>query len=185
MDRVLKPGLTRLLDFFIEHWPPILISVLGLTMGWFAGLAAYLKPYGLVAWGAVAILSALLLACVYWVAAAAYGRWVMTKFEVRRAGATTVNPLEGHYSKKQLRLADFFHPFFRPTSAAKFQDCELLGPAAIFIGGSQLSHCGFGSCEVVIIKEKTPLVGVTLFQNCIFDRCQFLRVTFSCPKLSI
>lgn len=39
--------------------------------------------------------------------------------------------LDGHFSKKRVRVTDFFHPFFRPTVAAKFDDCELLGPGVI------------------------------------------------------
>ena len=52
--------------------------------------------------------------------------------------AVGINPLDGHFSKKRVRVTDFFHPFFRPTAAAKFEDCELLGPGVIYLDGGQL-----------------------------------------------
>lgn len=62
----------------------------------------------------------------------------------------------------------------------RFEDCELVGPAIILIMGSTLlanSHFE-GSFEdtVIIIQEERRLVGVVGFEDCVFERCKFLKV---------
>jgi len=182
MTRGLKSGFQWLLDFLIERWPAILIGASSIAMTWFARASAFLQPYGPVAWGGVGIACAVLLSFAYRLWSVAYRSWVTTRFEVRRAETTAVNPLAGQFSKQRLRLADFFHPFFQPTSGAKFEDCELLGPAAVWIVAAQLLNSGFYDCEVVIVKEGANVRGVTAFVNCIFDRCKFFSVTFFLTK---
>jgi hypothetical protein len=112
----------------------------------------------------------------------AYRYLVLTRYEVRRAEATTVNPLASYFSKQRLRLADFYHPFFKATRAAKFEDCELLGPVAVALMGGQFLHSAFLDCEVVIVKDDANVQGVTAFENCIFDRCKFFGVTLFITK---
>jgi len=182
MAKTVRPVVGSLLDLVAEHWPAILIGVASLAMTWLAALAAFLKPYGAVAWGGVGVATALMLSLVYLVAAYAYRLLVVAKIAVRRAEAATVNPLAGSFSKQRLRLADFFHPFFKPTSAAKFEDCDLFGPASVYVRGSDLLHCFFSGCEVVIAKQDAHAIGLAVFENCVFSRCRFFQVTFFMVK---
>src|SRR6266566_8878188 len=128
MGRPVRTLLFWLGDQIAEHWPAIVVGMGGTLMAWLAALSAFLAPYGPVAWGAVGIVSALLIAAALWVGSLAQGRWLLNRFERRRAQALSLNPLEGNFAKQRLRLGDFFHPFYRPTSGARFEDCELLGP---------------------------------------------------------
>lgn len=61
-----------------------------------------------------------------------------------------------------------------------FEDCELIGPAMIFLTGSTfMVNSSFeGSFEktVLILREKRWLMGVVAFEDCIFKRCKFLKV---------
>ncbi len=182
MGKARKSGLAWLLDFLLEHWPYVVIGTGSLIMAWLARLATFLQPYGAVAWGAVGIVTALVLAAMFLLGSLAYRYLVLTRYEVRRAEATTTNPLASYFSKQRLRLADFFHPFFKATTAAKFEDCELLGPAAVALMGGQFRHFGFVNCEVVIVKDGANVQGVTAFENCIFERCKFFGVTLFMTK---
>ncbi|SRR6266566_3863228 len=182
MGKVLKSGFDWLVDFLVERWPYVAIGLVSLVMTWLASVAAFLKPYGAVAWGAVGLVSALVAAGVFLLWSVGRRYWVQARFEARRAETSAVNPLAGHFSKQRLRLMDFFHPFMQATVAAKFEDCELLGPAVIFLNGCTLFHPYLLNCEAVIAKQGAATVGAIAFQGCVFDRCKIYNATFIMTK---
>ncbi|SRR6266699_1224737 len=182
MGRAAKSAGRWFLDFLLERWPWILVGATSVIMTLVARMTEFLKPYGAVAWGGVGIVSAVLGAGVFWLGSVAYRSWVLTRFEVRRAEATAINPLAGHFSKRRICLMDFFHPFMQATLAAKFEDCELLGPAVVFLGGCTLLHDDFNNCEAVIAKDNVATIGAMAFKSCIFERCKFFNVTFIMTK---
>jgi len=176
-----EPGLYTCctLEFVFERWPTIVMALAGAAMTWLASLADSLRPYGAVAWGGVGVLTVTFLAFAFWAGAVAYRHWTIARFEARRATVVSFNPLAGYFSHQRLALADFYHPFMQATEAAKFEDCELLGPAWVFLAGGHMRQPGFGTnCQIVVVKEGTPASGVAMFKDCVFDRCRFFNITF-------
>jgi hypothetical protein len=100
-----------------------------------------------------------------------------------RSLAVSINPLDDKFVKQKIKLADFFDPkYAKATKNAKFQDCDLHGPATIWINGGSLDNCGFGSCNAVIVRDGPVSGGVTVFETCIFERCSFFDATLLLGK---
>jgi hypothetical protein len=72
--------------------------------------------------------------------------------------------------------------FIVQTEVLASKDCELLGPAHIFVINSVIKNSGFWDCEVVLAKDGASVIGVTGFADCYFDRCNFFRVTLYMTK---
>jgi hypothetical protein len=166
------------IDESIEHGPAIVRVLSALLVTWFASFVAVIRPYGAFGWAVVLIVTYLLLSLAYWLGAVGKQLYMQSRFEEHRADAIGVNPLDGNFARRRIRLTDFFHPFFKPILSAKFQECELLGPAAVSLGSCTLLHCTFNNCEAVIVKKDATIAGATAYRHCIFDRCTFFGVTF-------
>jgi hypothetical protein len=179
-----KSGSTWLADYAIENWPSIIVAISGFGgMTYLASISEWLKPYGAVAWGAVGILTILVICVCYAVYGWARERLAHVQFMNERAKTVDINPLAGHFSKLRIQLSDFYNPFYIPTENAKFEDCELLGPSTIALLGNGTFHgVHFIDCEAVIVKIGTNINGATAFKTCIFERCKFFRVTFYLSK---
>lgn len=180
--RAIRSAASWVWDWFIEHWPTVIVVVGGAVMTWLGYLSAWLRVYGPVAWGALGIASALVLSLAFFLAGLAKQRFVLVRFAERRAETAGINPLDDHFSKKRIKMSDFFHPFYEPVTATKFQDCELLGPAAVALEGGAFLRSSFVNCEAVIMRADTPVAGVTPFRNCTFERCKFFGITFLLTK---
>jgi hypothetical protein len=170
-------------DFLIAKAGTILPLLFAAVMAYLAAVSKWLNAYGPVAWGAVGITTFLVVAVSWWIVVQAQARYVQTRFAKKHEESTGINPLDDHFTRQRINLVDFFHPFYKPTRLAKFQDCELFGPAVIALTGKSTLHTGeFNGCEVVIIKPEVTVVGATVFENCTFERCKFFRVTFLLSK---
>jgi len=96
----------------------------------------------------------------------------------RKAQASTTNVLNPIHENERINLVDFYHPFYRPTENARFENCDLMGPAWINCDGCQFLHDGFFDCEIVIVRPDRPVGGASQFKFCTFTRSNFYRVTF-------
>lgn len=181
-SRATRSGLDWLVDFAVEKWPYILAAVGGTVMTVLAAVTKWLAVYGPVAWGAIGIASFLILAGGLRVIATAQQILAHNRFAKKREQTTGINPLDDHFSRQRINLADFFHPFYKPTRLAKFQDCEVFGPAVIIIMSGTLDGCTFNGCEAVIVKRQVMVIGAIAFEKCTFERCAFYRVTFLLVK---
>lgn len=156
---------------------------LGTFIGWSAimlylgSITAWAAPIGPMGWLIIAVLTFTIGSGGY--AWFSYGRSqrIMAKFSDKKAAAGSVNVLAPLHQHERINAADFYHPFFRPTKNARFEECELMGPASVFINGGTLDSCGFYECEAVIVRDDRPIKGVTAFFNCVFLRCSMYRLT--------
>jgi hypothetical protein len=177
MQKLIKllKWLVTIAEKVVNFWP--VFGAVAVTFA--ASITNWLSKYGPIAWASAGIASYLLLVCGYWIYAKARGSLAATKFSEGRDKLSTINPLQGVFANQRIRLSDFYNTFFQATKNAKFTDCELLGPAAIYLFGStKLEHAFFSNCEAVLLKNNTTVVGATVFDSCIFERCKFFGVTF-------
>jgi len=125
----------------------------------------------------------LVLAIIFWILGVARTKFASARYADKHTDSAPVNPLVGRYERQRIRLADFFHPFYRPIEDANFERCELLGPAhLVFIGNSIFTNSHFYDCEVVIVKKDAIVRGVTGFKDCRIDKCSLFRLTLYMPK---
>lgn len=72
-----------------------------------------------------------------------------------------VNPLDVHFHKKRIRIADLAHPLSKRIESKKFTECQLVGPANIvFVQNVQLINTGFGNCDMILTKAETFIYNV-------------------------
>lgn len=168
-----------LIEQFIGYWPTIIATFVGGGgMAYLASLTDWIKPLGPIAYGAVGLVSMLILSSSYWVFQVATSRKQINKFASAIAERSSINVLSSFHESRQIRLYDFFHPFYMPTKAVHFRNCELFGPASIYLNDCSLNDAFLKACEVVLVRTDVPIVGAAAFEACTFSSCSFYRVTF-------
>ncbi len=168
-----------LVDFFIEHWPAVVTAIItGGGMTYLATISSWLEAYGPVGYGAAGLLSVLVVCLIYFIYAIARERIWMTEYIRRKSETSSAHVLAPIHEFEKINLSDFFHPFYRPTSHARFENCDLMGPAMVVADGCVFSQGGFNDCEIVIVNPTTPIRGAMRFNLCTFVRCNLFRVTF-------
>lgn len=163
----------------LDNWLSILF--LGGATGavtYLAKVSAFLQPYAPLSWAVAGLFAFLSLTG----ALALYGiyssRRALARFEDRRGDGGTVDPRQDLFTKRTIKLGDFYHPFFRPTENVKFQDCDLFGPAIVFLSGTHLKGNNFEQCDFVITAENASSSTAMAFKDCTFLDCTFYRVMF-------
>lgn len=80
------------------------------------------------------------------------------------------NPLETRFENKVIRLPEFYDPFYVGHKDKSFINCRIEGPGLLFIPDSSIFGSEFRHCQIVIIKEKQMLYGVTVLRQCSISR---------------
>jgi hypothetical protein len=102
-------------DKFIEHWPTLVSLVItGGGMTYLASISDWLKPYGPVGWGAVGMLSILLIVVVYFIYGISKQRLALADYTKRSSEGVTTRVLAPMHENETIKLADFYHPYFEP-----------------------------------------------------------------------
>jgi hypothetical protein len=168
---------------FLEHWWPVLTALASGGIGaYLASIAAWLSDYGAIAWAAAGLSAAVLMALTLWLGSLVVLNLTLRRFEERRRLASPVNAMQSTYTRERLRVADFFHPYNRPTADVTFERCDLLGPGNVAIMGSFLRDCTFVECRAVIVRPDVGMIGVSGFRDCQFRNCRFFEVNFFMSK---
>jgi len=166
-------------DWLIEHWPAIVaVAFSGGGMTYLAKASEFLQPYGPVVWGAIGITTIVLLSLSYLFYSMAKSKSALANYANQRREVYSVNVLAPTHNNERIDIANFFHPFFKITENVRFEDCELFGPASMFLDRCNLTGCNIHDCEIVIVRPDRPIKGVTAFKQCSFINCALYRVTW-------
>jgi hypothetical protein len=148
------------------------------VMAYLAYITDWVSSYGPVGWGAIGVVTFLVLAFALYL----YGRYQVeaaaAEFTRRKGEAAGANVLSPVHENERINLVDFYHPFYRATENARFENCDLMGPAWVAIDGCNFLHDLFSECELVIVRSDRPIKGASRFRFCTFVRSRFYRVTF-------
>ncbi|WP_160297990.1 hypothetical protein, partial [Rhodopseudomonas palustris] len=94
---------------------------------------------------------------------------------------TSANPLAPEFHRERLRIDDVAHPISKSITGKRFIDCELIGPANLFMSRVNLSHVGFIDCDVVVARERSIIRNATLIDNVQMVGGQIWNCTFIIP----
>lgn len=163
-------------------------------MSYLASITKWLDPWGPIAYGVIFIITAAVMIGAYAMYAWAKTKLISGRFLEARQQTISVNPLATHFSKQKIELNEFYNAY-EPTKAvrtAKFEDCDLFGPAFIMIENCSLFGAKTLRCSAVVLKTDLPSpppgvsasspAGFIGFSNCTFERCNFFHVTFCMSK---
>ena len=181
----LEPGITVgqwIYDRITNNWPWIVAIFGGGGMTYLASISEWLSQWGPVGYGAAGIVAAIALYTASSLGYLAFGygreRYAFAEYLGAAISTSHVNVLSPTHAYARIKLSDFYHPFMRPTQSVRFEACELMGPAMVFLEGGTSVNCSFIDCEIVIAREDRGIKGGIWFKNCLFERSKFYRVTF-------
>jgi len=177
--RLLRSTATWLWDWVIEHSAAIAVTAGGALMTYIAAVSEALSNYGPVGWGAVGIATVLVLSLA--VLLFSFGK----KIRVRAAydalnleKGSLVNPLDSTFVGKRILLNDFVLPSFPIIDGKTFVDCELVGPACIYLQfGNQINEPKAPRMDAIWLAPRVNFFSGFTFTNCVFRRCAFQRIT--------
>lgn len=163
----------------IEYWPVLLVTIgSGGGATYLASVTKWIEPFGPIAWGAIGLLTVLLVTITYWIYAWARIHVMHARYVHEKLATSTVNVLSPIHENERINLADFFHPFYRATERVHFRNCELFGPAAVVFDGGTFTGGSMENCEIVVIRGDRPIRGGMKLSMCTFENCRFYRVTW-------
>lgn len=175
------------------YWPATTALLTGAAMSTLATLSERVSEWGAVGWGAVGIVTALLIYLVLTVGYSALGRGRQRAAEAKMLeiiagkGPTSFNRLEPQFHKQQISLAELIHPLGEPLREKVFTDCEFYGPGLMGLSGSTIDGFGAGNAELIRLKNDrmTNLPTKAMMMNCHFIRCKFYNVVVAMTSDSV
>ena len=171
-----------LADHFTDHILEWVMSLSGgALMAYLSALSAWVNAWGPIGWGAIGILSFLILmlgiSIGSYLRAGADSKRALAKFTESTLKTASVNVLLDNFASQRINLSDFYHPFFKSIKYAKFTKCEIFGPAMMLPTQCTFDKILFQDCDVVIVNIPATAHTLTRFESCTFDQCSFYRIT--------
>jgi len=109
-------------------------SVMGIISGWISTGVEQINQYGWFGWWIACLVGASLTAVVLGSASWARYNWVYSRAQKKWAESVdTINPLEKDFRTQRILLSDLGHPITRKIFDKRLYDCEMIGPANIFV----------------------------------------------------
>lgn len=103
---------------------------------------------------------------------ARYNRRLFTK-------SGEIDPIAMTFERKRIHLNDFILPSNPTLKGKSFTDCEIIGPANIYLlGDNVISEPQPPDSDGVIVSDSFNPLNAYVFKDCSFKRCSFQRCTF-------
>jgi hypothetical protein len=156
----------------------------GAVTGFLSTGVAWVNQFGAFGWWCAALIGFGITTGLYLAAGVAKNQF--SQAEAKRKWAKdvdTINPLETHFIRKRINLAELANPITGRIIGKQFNDCELLGPANIFLlGQGVFNQVGFVNCDVVIVKNHVHIQNTLVIENCSFTGGTIARCTIFMPQ---
>ena len=143
---------------------------------WATGIFSTYSPFSWVAAGFLGLF-------VYSVCVAlngfGQGRAVRARYDAKFLAATGgVDPLAKVFEGKRIFLNDFVLPSNPYVDGKTFVDCEIVGPANLFLeSDNAINNVQPGTVDAVALSGERQFFNGASLRNCTFRGCKFLRVT--------
>jgi uncharacterized membrane protein YeaQ/YmgE (transglycosylase-associated protein family) len=128
-------------------------SVVGVITGWLSRGVELIDQFGWFGWWVAGLLGALVTALFLLSLAWMHYAWVHAR--TRQKWSEQVddfNPLDDDFRTKRMKIYDLMHPLSKRITGKRLYDCELIGPANVFLfQDSRFYRVGFMDCTVVVL----------------------------------
>lgn len=136
---------------------------------WLASTVEWIDQFGAFGWyvaGLVCVLIAVLAGLsvaglrYLWIRAGATRKW---QYEVH-----DINPLAKEFHKQRIKFLDLAHPITKSISGKRIVDCELMGPANLFMKGKGgITGANLNNCDVVVVQshKAVPINNVVVIED--------------------
>ena len=157
----------------------IFIGGSGTVTAFMAKADPLLSQLGSVYWVAVGIITALVVALIFYFIKSANLRQAEADFN--RAMAVprhSINPLSESFKDLIIAVEDMRLPTLQLHENKQFKHCQFIGPAAIAILGGTYVNSSFKDCgDIVALPKDVWLTGIIVLKNCTVENCEFIRTT--------
>ena len=157
----------------------IFIGGSGTVTAFMAKADPLLSQLGPVYWVAVGIITALVVALIFYFIKSANLRQAEADFN--RAMAVprhSINPLSESFKDLIIAEEDMRLPTLQLHENKQFKHCQFIGPAAIAILGGTYVNSSFKDCgDIVALPKDVWLTGIIVLKNCTVENCEFIRTT--------
>ena len=94
------------------------------------------------------------------------------------SGTGGVDPLSKVFEGKRIFLNDFILPSNPLVNGKTFVDCEIVGPANIYLDhDNNINEIQAGKVDAVALSGKNQFINGFVFTSCTFRKCTFHRIT--------
>lgn len=186
IDRIGKvEGALAFWDRLLKWSPTVLGTAFSSYIaGWATATTNAVSQYAPLSWIAAALVGGcmFLLARALWYSA----RVNAEKLEFARdAGKRTssINPVDAVFTKQRIELQQFRNQFNEVVDGKTFVDCELYGPAVVFLlGNISMSGAGIANCEFVRVRNGAAVFNSIPFSNLTVTRGKMRGLTILVPE---
>lgn len=162
-----------------------LITLGTLLMGfaipaWAVHTARIFVAYSPVSWVLAGFLGMLAVALAYLLLGMGRTRWVRAAYNRRMLarGGGAVDPMGKSFEGKRIFLNEFVLPSNVHVQGKIFIDCEIIGPANVFLmAGNNVKDGKSPKCDAVVLAAGRDFFNGYIFNDCTFRGCSLQRIT--------
>ncbi|MGO9116309.1 MAG: hypothetical protein ACLQPD_01730 [Desulfomonilaceae bacterium] len=156
----------------------------GTTAGVLASTTVLFRALGPLAWLGVGLACSLLISLIIYLFRAAQLAAAQAALATAFASRPSyVNPLLTSFAELIIPMATLHLPREQLHQRKQFRRCKFVGPGALTLLGGTIVRCSFKeSGHVLTVPDHTMLTGVTVFEGCTIEDCEFIAVTIIIPR---
>lgn len=147
---------------------------------WATRAAGVFSEYAPLSWVVAGFIGLAVYVILYFLASIGYKIKVKSKYDallLRTSGF--IDPMAIAFEKNRIVLSEFCLPSHSWIDGKTFVDCEIIGPANIFIiSGNRIDEMNVPVCDAVVVADGKSVFNCYNVVNCTFRRCKFVRCTF-------
>jgi len=138
----------------------------------------YISPYLPMAYVFIALIVAIFVSIIFWLVKSAALKQAQAQYTMLLASRpASITPLSDSFCDQIINVSDLSVPGEPRHDRKLFRRCKLVGPGGMVILGGNLINCIFNSCaDVIPLPDGTNISGLTLFNQCTFDNCEFVQI---------
>jgi hypothetical protein len=173
-------------DFAWRVFTTIIILAGSTTAAFIAYGNTLIIKYGLSVWLGFTLITALLIAVIfYFINKARQASAEARLYNKLALEPSAINPLLNNFENKIIRMHSLTLPSKQLHKHKLFRNCKFVGPGVVAIVGSNITNCNFNEIgDILVLPDPFNSTGITVFENCTLDGCEFIKVTIMLPKQS-
>ena len=164
----------------------LVVAAGGTTAGLLAASSQLFRALGPLAWFAVALVAAIAIALIFFLVRSAQRAAAEAAIATAMASKpSAVNPLLTSFSDQVIPMEALHLPGRQMHQHKQFRRCKFVGPGALAILGGTFVNSSFNDAgHILTVPDNTSITGITVFENCTVEDCEFFRVTLLIPRVA-
>lgn len=158
-------------------------ALIGVIGGWTAAYSDWVAQFGAIGWLLSGLVAAVMMAVIILLGAISRNAWIRGSATAKWSREVdSVNPMDRQFINRRINLSDLVDPIQSVVAYKDISQCDILGPANIWIGGaSSLIRTGFINCDFVALSGGEEIANCIALIDVSINRCRLYKVTVYVP----